>query len=159
MRRVSLFPVTSLVVLVAMACPLSAQQRAPIRSADQARADVQRVVSTWVERANAGDAAGVASFYTDDAVFLDPYGNVVRGRAAIEQMFAQFSADGSSNWNVRIDETVMLGDVAVSTGTWSANFLGTPGPWRWLSVWVYEPDGSMRSRFHLGMMPAPRQEG
>jgi uncharacterized protein (TIGR02246 family) len=156
MRRVSLLSVTLLVVL-AMASPLSAQQRAPIRSADQVRADGQKNVATWVERANAGDAAGVASIYTDDALLLDPYGNVIRGRAAIQQLLERSFADGSSNWNVRIDETVMLGDVGVSTGTWSANFQGTPGPWRWLSVWVYEPDGSSRIRFHFSMMPAPGQ--
>jgi ketosteroid isomerase-like protein len=160
MRNVWLFPVTLLLGFLALASQLSAQQQAPIRSADQLRADAERVVATWVERANAGDAAGVACTYTDDAVFIDPYGNVVRGRAAIQQYFAESFAGGSSNWDVRIDETVLLGAVAVSNGVWSADIQGLPDemrePGRWLTVRVYEPDGSLGIRFHFGMLPAPR---
>jgi uncharacterized protein (TIGR02246 family) len=158
MRITPLFPVILLVVLMAMACPLSAQQRAPIRSADQVRADTETLVATWVTRANAGDATRVAATYTNDAVFVDPYGNVVRGRAAIQEYFGQSFATRSSNWESRVDETVMIGDLAVAYGTWFADIEGlpaeTPGPWRWLSVGVYETDGSLRTRFHIGMIPA-----
>ncbi|NED83655.1 DUF4440 domain-containing protein, partial [Streptomyces sp. SID11233] len=37
----------------------------------------------FVERANAGDADGVAALYAEDAVMAYPPGNVTVGRAAI----------------------------------------------------------------------------
>jgi uncharacterized protein (TIGR02246 family) len=161
MRIALLFPVPLLMALMAVGSQLPAQELAPLRSADQVRADMETAVATWVESANAGDATGVAAIYTGDAVFVDPYGNVVRGRAAIQEYFAQSFATRSSNWASRVDETVMIGDMAVTYGIWSADIEGlpaeTPGPWRWLSVAVYAPDGSPRMRFQIAMIPASMQ--
>jgi uncharacterized protein (TIGR02246 family) len=159
MRNVWLFPVTLLVGFMSLACQVSAQQQAPIRSADQVRADADRMVAIWVEHANARDAAGVASIYTGDVVFIDPYGNIIRGRAAIQQYWAESFAGRSSNWESRIDETVILGDVGVSIGTASADIQGTRVEYKWLSVSVQEPDGVARTRFQIGMVPAPIPEG
>jgi uncharacterized protein (TIGR02246 family) len=127
MRKVVLFPVPALLVLMAMGCQPPAQEMAPIRTADQARADAEMLTATWVEMANAGDAAGVASTYTEDAVFLDPYGNVIQGRAAIEGYFRQSFATRSSSWDSRIDDLVIQGDMVVSYGTWSATHRGPAG--------------------------------
>ncbi|NLU83855.1 nuclear transport factor 2 family protein [Rhodococcus sp. HNM0569] len=42
----------------------------------------------FVERSNAGDAAGVAALYDEDAVMAYPPGEVTVGRAAIEKLWA-----------------------------------------------------------------------
>jgi uncharacterized protein (TIGR02246 family) len=162
MRIALLFLVPLLMALMAVGSQLPAQEPAPLRSGDQVRADTETAVATWVASANAGDATAVAAIYADDAVFVDTYGNVVRGRAAIQEHYAQSFAARSSNWEVWVDETLMIGDMAVIYGTWSADIQGlpaeTPGPWRWLSVAVYEPDGSQwRTRFHIAMIPVPMQ--
>jgi uncharacterized protein (TIGR02246 family) len=46
----------------------------------------------FVERANAGDAAGVALLYEEDAVMAYPPGGVTVGRDAIRELFEQFLA-------------------------------------------------------------------
>ena len=46
----------------------------------------------FVERANAGDAEGVALLYDDNAVMAYPPGSVTVGREAIRELFEQFLA-------------------------------------------------------------------
>jgi uncharacterized protein (TIGR02246 family) len=46
----------------------------------------------FVERANAGDAKGVALLYEEDAVMAYPPGSVTVGRDAIRELFEQFLA-------------------------------------------------------------------
>jgi uncharacterized protein (TIGR02246 family) len=46
----------------------------------------------FVERANAGDAAGVALLYEEDAVMAYPPGGITVGRDAIRELFEQFLA-------------------------------------------------------------------
>ena len=48
--------------------------------------DITRI---FVERANAGDAAGIAALYEEDAVMAFPPGAQTVGRAAIEALFEQ----------------------------------------------------------------------
>lgn len=47
----------------------------------------RQVVETWIERFNAGDAAGLAALYHPDAVNHQVTQEPVVGRAAIEVMF------------------------------------------------------------------------
>jgi uncharacterized protein (TIGR02246 family) len=162
MRKVVLFPVPALLVFMAIGCQPPEQELAPLRTLEQVRADAEVLTATWVEMANAEDAAGVASTYTEDAVFLDPYGNVIQGRAAIEGYFRQSFATRTSNFESLIDDMVILGDAVASYGTWSATIEGLPsefpGPWRWMALGVYQPDGSFKTRLQLAMIPAPMPE-
>ena len=52
-----------------------------------AGATARQVVETWVERFNAGDAAGLAELYHDDAVNHQVVQAPVAGRDAIRAMF------------------------------------------------------------------------
>lgn len=47
----------------------------------------------FLERANAGDAAGVAELYAPDAVHALPDGTTVVGREAIRDLFTRILAD------------------------------------------------------------------
>jgi limonene-1,2-epoxide hydrolase len=49
----------------------------------------KQVVETWVDRFNAADAEGIAALYHADAVNHQVTQEPVRGRAAIEAMFAR----------------------------------------------------------------------
>lgn len=50
------------------------------------------ITRLFVERSNAGDAAGVAALYEPDAVMAFPPGSRTVGRAAIEALWAQVLA-------------------------------------------------------------------
>ena len=52
----------------------------------------EELTRLFVERANAGDAEGVALLYEEDAVMAYPPGKVTVGREAIRELFEQFLA-------------------------------------------------------------------
>ena len=77
----------------------------------------------FVERANAGDAEGLAALYEPDAVMAFPPGEVTTGRAAIRALWEQALAGG-----VRFEfedplPTLISGDLAL-TGTPSRDGTG-----------------------------------
>lgn len=47
-----------------------------------------KVAARYVELVNAGDAAGAAALYSDDAVILEPVRKTIRGRAEVDEFYA-----------------------------------------------------------------------
>lgn len=82
MRRLPLLPA----VLLALAGPATAQ--APDSAAVSAELD--RVYARFAEAYRQADASLVADLYTDDAYYLQPDADMVRGRTAIADLFARF---------------------------------------------------------------------
>jgi uncharacterized protein (TIGR02246 family) len=157
MRTTFRVPTLAIFALFIPACQPPAQEMAPARSAEQVQADMEAMRTTWLDLANAGDAAGVAALYTDDVVYLDPYGGVHRGRAAVEGYYTQ-SLARSSGWELQIEESVTHGDMVAGYGTWSGTAMAPEGAapmsGMWHNVSVYQPDGSLQIRFSLAMLPA-----
>jgi uncharacterized protein (TIGR02246 family) len=73
----------------------------------------------WAAAWNAGNAAGIAAQYADDAMLLPPEGDAVQGRAAIEA-FWQGAMDALPGVTVKLEtrELHNLGDVAVEVGSY-----------------------------------------
>ena len=55
------------------------------------KAEIEATNAKWIELFNKGDFAGIASFYTADAIALPPGSSMVQGRAAIEAMWKGMS--------------------------------------------------------------------
>ena len=51
------------------------------------KAEIEAVNARWTEYFNKGDFAGVASLYTEDATAFPPGAAMVKGRAAIGEMW------------------------------------------------------------------------
>ena len=67
---------------------------------------------------NAKDAAKVASFYTEDAVFMPPNKPIARGRSAIEAHFKQaFTTQGVSSLKMTPIESRISANDAFEAGT------------------------------------------
>ncbi|MGZ3585117.1 MAG: YybH family protein [Ktedonobacterales bacterium] len=69
----------------------------------------------FVERANAGDAEGLAALYEPDAVLAFPPGHMTVGREAIRAVFAQMVAQAP---HFELEEslpTVRSGDIALTS--------------------------------------------
>src|SRR5258708_9968061 len=71
-------------VMVALNAPALAQ-----------KAEIEAVNAKWMELFNKGDFAGVASLYTADATALPPGSAMVKGRAAIGEMWKAMAEKGS----------------------------------------------------------------
>ncbi len=95
------------------AASLSAQDATVEQALD---ALAQKYTEAW----KAGDAAGCASIYSDDADVIDFMGMSAKGKAAIQESIAKTlgTFPGSSIQLVRTGIHPVSADVAVSDGTW-----------------------------------------
>jgi uncharacterized protein (TIGR02246 family) len=69
----------------------------------------------FVQRANAGDAAGVAGLYEEDAVMAYPPGAVTTGRAAIRALWEKILAAAPHFEPEAPLPTLLAGDLALTT--------------------------------------------
>lgn len=157
MRTTFRIPTLALGALVLVACQPPAQEMAPARSMQEVDNDFEAMRGDWESLANADDASSVAAFYTEDAVFIDVYGSVYNGRAAIQGYFEE-SFPRSSGLTIQRSDLMAHGDMVAAAGTYSQTIQGPEGEMpmtgMWMTVSMYQPDGSVLIRMHQSMMPA-----
>ncbi len=146
---------------IGLAVPLSACFSAPVPDAPmEEAADVRAAISRlWydhIEAAKAKDLAGVIEMYAEDAVYLVPGVQDVRGRPAIEEMEAGSLAEADVlEATHTIRDLRVFGDVAYEIGTVS-------GPVRprgqsaqtvtfpFMAMWQRQASGAWRVRGLVG---------
>ena len=97
----------------------------------------QATADAAAERFAAHDSAGVASFYTADAVLMPPDQEVVTGRAAIEEFFARTNPAGAPAVELATVETFLFGDHAWRQGSFRVDGPGDdmPASGRFVELW------------------------
>lgn len=109
----------------------------------------------------AGDAASVAAFYSEDAILMPANRQYVVGRRAIKEAYAaEFEANKAAGITLVMDETDLgvSGNLAYQTGT----FLGTgldgkpQGSGKFLQVWQKQADGLWQITHSMFNFDAPR---
>jgi ketosteroid isomerase-like protein len=84
--------------------------------ADKMRATKPEDLSRlFVERANEGDAAGIAALYEEDAVMAYPPGQVTVGRGAIRALWASVLAHAPHFEQESTLPTLISGDIALTS--------------------------------------------
>ena len=82
--------------------------------------DVESIIidnnSKWVEYYNKGDAKGIASLHTLDAVVIPPKSDFVVGRDNIEQMYKSEIDMGNGTLGLQTTEVIQEGLYAYETG-------------------------------------------
>lgn len=73
------------------------------------------ITRLFVERSNAGDAAGVAALYAEDAVMAYPPGHTTVGRAAIQELWAAVLAGRPHFEPEEPLPTLISGDLALTS--------------------------------------------
>jgi ketosteroid isomerase-like protein len=117
-------------------------------------ADVQAVkqtVEAFAKAMNAGDAEGAVAMMTDKSVYADNHFPVVVGKAAAQPMFvAQFSMF-TTEFQAPVDEVRVIGDTAVSRGTWKVKLTPKGGGMApivdggsWMALSSRQADGSWK---------------
>ena len=120
----------------------------PTAHAESAQSEVTAAYQAWDKAFNSGDAKQVAAFYTEDAVFLPPTHDVLKGPAGL-------FANGVTGHKLELIEVEGdAGDaVVVAAAKWSAqgkDASGNPATFGGVATHVFEkqPDGSLKLRLH-----------
>jgi uncharacterized protein (TIGR02246 family) len=106
--------VTTSALLLALSAPAFAQ-----------KAEIDAGNAKWIEFFNKGDFAGVASLYTEDATAFPPGAAMVKGRAAIAEMWKGMAEQVSDPQLTTLDVKPLGPSAAREIGTFS---LKTKGP-------------------------------
>lgn len=119
---------------------------------DEARHQADRAIEAQYARFSEGyrraDPDAVAQLYTEDAFYLLPDQEMLRGRAAVREEFARFLspfvARGDSGPEIRFEvvEREVRGDLAYDVGYYGMGASARTG--KFLVVWKREPDGVWR---------------
>jgi uncharacterized protein (TIGR02246 family) len=95
------------------------------------REEVEQFTRQFEALFNAGDAAGMASFYAVDAKLLAENADLIRGREAIEHFWreaiSRARAAGAVR-TIRLDEVTSSGDLGYALGAWVQYGKKCPGP-------------------------------
>jgi ketosteroid isomerase-like protein len=94
------------------------------------------ITRLFVERSNAGDAAGVAALYEHDAVMAYPPGGQTKGRQAIRMLWEKVLADGPRFEPEPPLPTLVSGDIALTSS------IAKDGAGVRVQVVRRQPDGS-----------------
>jgi len=91
---------------------------APLSVAAEAPSDLAGRAASWENAYNAGDDAGVAALYTEDAVRLPPDATPIEGRAAIQaSLTSTRTTMGVARIEIAVLETRASGDFSWGRGT------------------------------------------
>jgi uncharacterized protein (TIGR02246 family) len=85
-------------------------------AAEDARHAIERVNARFVEAFKAGDAATIASLYTETAKMLPPDATEVAGREAIENLWQSWIDDGLKDLTLEAVDVEASGDLAYEIG-------------------------------------------
>ena len=99
-------------MIASMAVSAAAQKQ-------DARASAEAAGKTFSEAVMAGDAAKLASLYTEDAQAFPPNAARVDGRAAIQKMWADVLASGVKKMDIKTGDVQESDGYAYETGTYS----------------------------------------
>ena len=140
--------VAAVALLGVLALPLAA-------NAESAQSEVTAAYQAWDKAFSSGDAKQVAALYTEDAVFLPPTHDVLKGPAGVETFFAGLFANGVTGHKLEVVEVEgdAADEVVVAAAKWSAqgkDASGNPATFGGVATQVFEkqPDGSLKLRLH-----------
>lgn len=128
---------TSLLLAGLLAVPSTARaQEAP-----EAKTALEEALGAWEVAFNSGDAAALTAVYAKDAVVMPPGTDAVTGHEALMAMWTKEIATGAK-FSIEPGDVMMHGDMAVETGTYTAN--SAEGEHldhgKYMAVWKNVPD-------------------
>ena len=107
--------------------------------------EVERFTHQFEALFNAGDAAGMAAFYAEDARLLAEHADLVQGRDAIERFWREAisrARSASAVRTIRLDEVVSSGDLGYALGTVVVRIpSGRELTTKYATIWQRDADG------------------
>lgn len=150
---------TAVILLVSVVCARSE----PKGGAKEARSSIEAANAKFGETFERGDAAGVAAFYTTDAIVFPPDSQMVKGRQAITEFWQATMKSGVKGAKLTTIDVGRSGDVAYETGTVVLTIqpegkAATTASAKYLVVWKRQSDGSWQLHRDIwNDLPAAKQ--
>lgn len=138
--------VAALTVYIALLIPITIQ-------ADSLEEDVSAAYAKWDAAFNESDAKSLATFYTEDTLFLPASHDIIRGFSGVEEFFDGLFDNGVTGHKLELIEAISEGDLVVSTAKWSAegkDDAGESTTFGGIATHVFEKqdDGSLQLKMH-----------
>jgi uncharacterized protein (TIGR02246 family) len=156
-HRGSLPTLAVLLTVAACAAPAPEAPATPPVDVAALKDAIQAREREWSAAYLAGDAAGVANIYTEDAAQVQATGDWIRGRDAIAKgMQAQFDTVTVTAREDITEEVLPAGDFVVEIGHYSYQGTGKAGnkpvgaAGRYMVVWRKDADGAWRLYRDIG---------
>jgi len=130
----------------------------------QVRAAIEETNFKFCEAFRQGDAAAVASFYTEDATLLPPNSEMIRGRQEIEKLANTMMQMGVWDYILTIVDVFGSDDLAYEIGKYTVTIQpeGQEEPiedmGKYVVVWKLQEDGSWKLHVDIWntSMPLPQ---
>jgi uncharacterized protein (TIGR02246 family) len=87
-------------------------------AADKLQSEIAAANAEWVKQYNAGNAAGVAALYTDDAKVMPPNSDFVTGKQGIAAVWQGLMDVGGKSATLNVVEVIGSGDSVTEVGTY-----------------------------------------
>ena len=87
---------------------------------------VREAYAAWDAAFSKGDAKAISAFYTEDALFLPPTHDVIKGPAGVEKFFVGLFSAGVKGHKLELIDASGTSDLIVAAAKWSAQ--GKDGP-------------------------------
>jgi ketosteroid isomerase-like protein len=114
------------------------------------------VASGWEKAYNEKNADAVAALYCEDAQLLPPGPDVVNGRAAIREFWANDITASNMTFAITADSTGVGGDWAWRSGPWRGTAAdGTSATGKYVEIWHRTPQGWQMHRDIWNVDEAP----
>lgn len=85
------------------------------------RSAIESLNAAWNKAFNSGDASALAAMYHEQATVSPGNGEVLKGRADIEELFQSYIDGGLHNHGIDIVTVHRDGDLAYEVANWSAS--------------------------------------
>jgi uncharacterized protein (TIGR02246 family) len=109
---------------------------------------VKAAYGAWDAAFNKGDAKAVAAFYAEDATFLPPSHDVIKGPAGVEKFFAGLFSNGVTGHKLELIEANGDEDTVIAAGKWSAKTKDGSIGGIATHVFKKQADGSLKLKLH-----------
>ena len=118
-------------------------------AADDVRQAIEQVNAQVMAAFKAGDAAAIASHYSETAKMLPPDAMEIAGREAIQELWQGWLDDGLKDLTLEAIEVEASGDLAYEIGSFSMqapaeNNTMMPATGNYVVVWKHGADGNWR---------------
>ncbi len=113
------------------------------------REAIQSILAKFVDALNRGDAAGIASIYTEDAKLLPPNNPIIIGKQAIQEFWQGSIEMGIKGGTLETIDLDYSGDLACEVGVYSLDIQPEAGQvikdvGKYIVIWKKQADGSWK---------------